>query len=535
MSGWKDKIGTLLVQNTMLTQDKLNEALKAQRESKESLPDILIRLGYVSRDNLLEVLSVDLGIPAIHLPKYKIGPEIVKLIAKKTAQVYCVMPVSKFGNTLTVAMADPTSIQALDDLRGMTGLEIRYLLASEKDIRETIAIYYDDKTAETPKNSVAGAPASKKPDSVEMGSEFSGDLRAAEAAKLIENEPVVMMTNAILTEALRLRSSDIFIEPEEASFRVRYRVDGMLEEGAHSTREMHLGVVSRIKVMSNLDIAEHRIPQDGRFKIAAEKGEVDFRVSVLPTFFGEKVVLRVLDKSQSVLDIDQLGFEPAPLEDLKTAAGHPYGMIIICGPTGSGKTTTLYSMMKLIDSPQKNLVTVEDPVEFQIDGFNQVCVRPEVKLTFAAALRSILRQDPNIIMVGEMRDSETGDIAVKAALTGHLVLSTLHSNTAPGAVTRLLNMGIEPFLLTSSLLLAGSQRLVRKVCQSCRQPYEPKSEQLIQLGVTESMLGGKKPVFYRAIGCEHCQMKGYFGRAVLIEVLLMTTMIKSMILKGARE
>ena len=531
----KDRLGALLVQNNILTQDKLDEALKIQKEKRENLADILIRLGYVSRDNLLEVMSVDLGIPAIHLSRYKILPDVIQSIPKKMAILYCVMPVSKFGKTLTVAMADPLNINAQDDLHRMTGMEIRALVAGEKDIKDTIEFYYGDKTA-TAKESVSKPAAGTAAAPVKLDAFSSAQQTLAdEAASLIENEPVVKLTNSILTESLRLRSSDIFIEPEEKTFRVRYRVDGMLQEGLTSTREMHLGVVSRIKVMSTLDIAEHRIPQDGRFKIKSSDKEVDFRVSVLPSYFGEKVVLRVLDKSQSVLDIEKLGFEIEPLTDLKKASTHPHGMIIICGPTGSGKTTTLYSVLKLIDSPEKNIVTVEDPVEFQIEGINQVSIRPEIKLTFAAALRSILRQDPNVVMVGEMRDSETGDIAVKAALTGHLVLSTLHSTTAPGAITRLLNMGIEPFLITSSLLLAGSQRLVRKICMQCRESYEPGKELLDQMGITEKMLQGQKPLFYRPKGCDVCKKSGYSGRAVLLESMTISPVIKGLILKNAQE
>ncbi|PIU40542.1 MAG: hypothetical protein COT00_01185 [Candidatus Omnitrophica bacterium CG07_land_8_20_14_0_80_50_8] len=346
---------------------------------------------------------------------------------------------------------------------------------------------------------------------------------------------MVKLANSILAEGIRLNSSDIFIEPEEQSFRVRYRVDGMLQEGVSSTRQMHLGVISRVKVMSNLDIAEHRVPQDGRFKIKFNDKEVDFRVSVLPSYFGEKIVLRVLDKSHNILDVEKLGFEPEPLADLKRASLHPHGMIIICGPTGSGKTTTLYSVLKLIDRPEKNIVTVEDPVEFQIEGINQVSIRPEIKLTFAAALRSILRQDPNVVMIGEMRDAETGDIAVKAALTGHLVLSTLHSTTAPGAITRLLNMGIEPFMITSSLLLVGSQRLIRKICPQCKESYEPSKELLNQLGITEKMLQSQKPLFYRGKRCDACKKSGYSGRAVLLESMMITPPIKALILKGAQE
>ena len=536
-SSSKDRLGALLVQNNVLSQDKLDEALKIQREKKENLVDILIRLGYVSRDNLLEVTSVDLGIPAIHLSRYKILPEVVKTISKKMALLYGVMPVSLFGKTLTVAMVDPLNINAQDDLRRMTGLEIRALLASEKDVKETIEFYYGNKGAAGTTHETAPKSGAYSKDSGIKVDTSSGteQIFAGDPLSLIENEPVVKLTNSILSESLRLKSSDIFIEPEENTFRVRYRVDGMLQEGLSSTREMHLGVISRIKVMSNLDIAEHRVPQDGRFKIKANEKEVDFRVSVLPSYFGEKIVLRVLDQSQNILDIEKLGFEPEPLTALKKVSTHPHGMIIVCGPTGSGKTTTLYSVLKLIDRPEKNIVTVEDPVEFQIEGINQVSIRPEIKLTFSLALRSILRQDPDIVMVGEMRDAETGDIAIKAALTGHLVLSTLDSTTAPGAITRLLNMGIEPFMVTSSLLLAGSQRLVRKICTQCKESYEPSKELLNELGITEKMHKSQKPLFSRGKGCPACHKSGYAGRAVLLEAMIISPQIKALILKGAQE
>ncbi len=350
----------------------------------------------------------------------------------------------------------------------------------------------------------------------------------------LADDPVIKFTNSVLYDAVKRRSSDIFIEPEEKNLRIRYRVDGLLQEGAMTTQALHGGIVSRIKVMSNLDIAEHRIPQDGRFRIKVQEKEVDFRVSVLPTYFGEKVVLRVLDKSQASLEIDQLGFEPEPLKCLKKAATHPHGMILICGPTGAGKTTTLYSVLKLLDQPDKNIITVEDPVEFRLHGINQVTIRPEIKLTFASALRSILRQDPDIIMVGEIRDFETADVAVKAALTGHMVLSTLHATTAVGAITRLVNIGIEPFLITSSLLLVGSQRLVRRVCEKCKESYEPSPELLDQLGIPKRS-AKEKTVFYRGKGCDACNKKGYHGRAVLLETLVLSQAVKESILKSAQE
>ncbi len=349
------------------------------------------------------------------------------------------------------------------------------------------------------------------------------------------DDPVIKFANQLLVEGVKRRSSDIFIEPEEKNIRIRYRVDGLLQEGALTTHVIHGGVFSRIKVMANLNVAEHRLPQDGRFRLKLDANEIDFRVSVLPTYFGEKICLRILDKTQAMLDIEKLGFEQVPLDEIKKAAAHPHGMILITGPTGSGKTTTLYAILKLLDAPDKNIVTVEDPVEFRIHGINQVAIRPEVKLTFAAALRSILRQDPDIIMVGEIRDGETADVSIKAALTGHMVLSTLHATTAVGAVTRLVNIGIEPFLITSSVLLAGAQRLVRKICEKCKESYEPPKELVDQLGVTKAMFKGDAPKFYRGKGCAACNQKGYTGRAVLLETLIFTPGVKEMILKGAQE
>ncbi|MBI4431904.1 MAG: Flp pilus assembly complex ATPase component TadA [Candidatus Omnitrophica bacterium] len=529
----KERLTQVLVQNGTLTREKLEEALKIQKQRKERIGDVLVHLGYISPDNLTEVLSAELGIPAIHLHRYKISPKATALVPRKLAEHYTLIPVSVFGTMLTVAMADPMNIEALDDIRRLTGMETRTLVAGEKEVREAIELYYGENISEKLEDAAKGIAE----EGLQIEEEAAGPQKSVqELLRLTEEEPVVKLTNSILADGVKRRSSDIFIEPEEQNLRVRLRVDGLLQEGLLASRAMHAGVVSRIKVMSNLDIAEHRVPQDGRFKIKMRDREVDFRVSVLPTYFGEKVVLRVLDKDQAVLDIEKLGFEPEPLAALKKAAAHPHGMIVTCGPTGSGKTTTLYSVLKLIDTPDKNIVTVEDPVEFQIEGINQVPIRSEVDLTFAAALRSILRQDPDVIMVGEIRDAETADVAIKAALTGHLVLSTLHATTAAGAVTRFINMGIEPFLITSSILLAGSQRLVRKVCMKCREAYEPAKELIRQLGITDRHLAGqKKIVFYRGKGCEFCGKRGYSGRAVLLEALVLSPAVKNLILKSAQE
>ncbi len=535
-SALRERIGQLLIEKKLITKDQLTEALKLQKEKKERLGELLVNLGYISKDSLLECLSIELNIPAVHLARTKIPAEVVMLVPKKMADRYCLIPVAVSANSISIAMSDPVNLNAIDDVRHATGKVVHPLLAIDKDVREAIEQYYGENVTQAIQDVMKDISSEEGIEVSEGGFGFSSpEDSAQDLLRLTEEEPVVKLTNSILNEGVKRRSSDIFIEPEEKSLRVRYRVDGMLQEGLVTSRSMHSGVVSRVKVMSSLDIAEHRIPQDGRIKIKVKDRYVDFRVSVLPSYFGEKVVLRILDKSQAVLDINKLGFEPSPLDALKKSAAHPHGMIVICGPTGSGKTTTLYSVLKMIDKPDINIVTVEDPVEFQIEGINQVQIRSEVELTFAAALRSILRQDPDVIMVGEIRDGETADVAIKAALTGHLVLSTLHATTAVGAVTRFVNMGIEPFLITSSVLLAGSQRLVRKVCQKCREGYEPSKELLHQLGITDAHLNGKKPVFYRGVGCELCNKKGYTGRAVLLEAITMTPNVKAMVLKSAQE
>ncbi len=532
----RERIGALLIEKKMLTQEQLAQALKMQKEKKERLGEILIGMGFITKEALLEVLSIEIGVPAIHLSRYKIKPEALAFVPKKMAEMYCLIPVSHFSKTLTVAMSDPMNVHALDDLRRHTGMEIHPLIATDKDVKEAVDLYYGENVTQAIQDVMKDMSESMEVDEGGFGESAQDVGTAQELLRLTEEEPVVKLTNSILAEGVKRRSSDIFVEPEEKSLRVRFRVDGLLQEGLVTGRSMHAGVVSRIKVMSNLDIAEHRIPQDGRFKIKVRQQQVDFRVSVLPSYFGEKVVLRILDKAQTILDIEKLGFEPEPLADLKKAALHPHGMIVICGPTGAGKTTTLYSVLKLIDSPEKNIITVEDPVEFQIEGINQVTIRTELNLTFAAALRSILRQDPDIIMVGEIRDAETADVAIKAALTGHLVLSTLHATTAAGAVTRLLNMGIEPFLITSSVLMAGSQRLVRRICLQCKESYEPSKELVKQLGIQPKALkNADKLLFYRGKGCVACNQRGYSGRAVLLEALTLSPTVKNLILKGAPE
>ncbi len=528
----KEKILKIFIDKKLLKEADLEKALKEQRDKGGSLSDILVEMGLISRDELMVALSQELGIPPINLSRYKIDPNVIKLIPKKMAKRYQIVPISKMSNTLVVAMVDPLNIFAIDDLKAITGFNISPIITTDRDIKEAIAQYYEDSAYTAIEKIVDDMKDSSE--NISMVEEGSGkDFESSsELTKLTQDAPVVKITNLILAEGVNYRSSDILIEPLDNEVRVRYRVDGVLQDAKRPPKALHNPIVSRLKVMSNLDIAERRLPQDGRFKVRLHGREVDFRISVLPSSKGEKVALRVLDKSQATLDLDKLGFDKKSLDQIKKGAIKPHGMILICGPTGCGKTTTLYSVLDYINSPEDNVITVEDPVEYIIDGINQVTARPAIGLTFAGALRSILRQDPDIIMIGEIRDFETVDIAIKAALTGHLVLSTLHTTTAPGSVTRLINMGVEPFLITSSIILVGAQRLVRKICPNCKEQYELDAEVAESYGIKT---GGKKAVLYRGKGCEVCRKSGYKGRLALIEVLMLTPKIKELILKSSQE
>lgn len=524
-SGLKERLSEILTKKGILTEEKLSEALKIQKEKGGSLGDILVALGAVSQNELLAILSQELGIPPISLSKYKIDPKVIKVMPKKIAVNYQMMPISQIGSVLTVAMADPLNVFATDDLKQVTGMEINPIITTRDDIRVAIEQYYGSAaTTEIEslvRETVAGSTAVKREEAETV------DLKS-----LALTTPVVKLTDAIVLEAAKARASDILIEPMEEEVRIRYRIDGVFREAQILPRSVQTSLVSRIKVMCNLDIAERRLPQDGRFRVKFKDREVDFRVSTVPTAFGEKMCLRVLDKSQATLDMEKLGFEPESLKELQKAAKRPHGMILVCGPTGSGKTTTLYSVLKYIDSPQKNFITVEDPVEFLIPGINQVNVLPNIGLTYAAALRSILRQDPNVIMVGEIRDAETVDIAIKAALTGHLVLSTLHTNSATGAVMRMMNMGVEPFLISSSVILVAAQRLVRRICPRCKEEYEVPKAMLEKLKI-KTPPGGA--TFYRGRGCGGCFKTGFKGRVALLEALTLNSELKELIAKRAHE
>lgn len=528
--GLKGRLINIFTEKKLLKDGDLDKALAVQKEKGGSLSDILIELSLISKNDLMSALSQELGIPPINLSRYKIDPAVVRLVPKKTAKFYKLIPVSKMGDTLTVAISDPLNVFALDDIKALTGFKIIPIITTEKDIREAIGQHYEENAYTAIEKIVEDMADTGE---IKVLESHPDTLQSAlDALKMTQEAPVVKITNLLLSEAVTLRASDILIEPLGNDLRVRYRVDGILREGRRSPRLLHNAIVSRLKVMSSLDIAERRLPQDGRFKIKLHGREIDFRISVLPSSMGEKVALRILDKAQAMLDLSKLGFDQKSLEAIRSAAARPHGMILICGPTGCGKTTTLYSVLQHVNSPEKNIVTVEDPVEYLIEGINQVASRPDIGLTFANSLRSILRQDPNIIMIGEIRDFETVDIAIKAALTGHLVLSTLHTTTATGSIIRLVNMGVEPFLITSSLIMVGAQRLVRKICENCKEPYELNKEMADRLKIK---IEKGKTVFYRGQGCDKCFKTGFKGRVGILEVLTLSPKIKALILEGAQE
>lgn len=515
-----------LIGQQLIQRQDLDRALALQKERGGSLSQILVEMGLVESRALAAVLSRTLQIPTISLSKMDLDPELAKLISGKIAHHYQIVPISRLGNQLTVAMADPMNILALDHLKQATGLNLAAFITTPEEIQEALGRLYAGAISTTLEQ-LRGETAQGS--SLELLSE-AGAARPEpleELVRLTQEGPVVRLTNAILAQGIRLKASDILVEPFEKRFRIRYRVDGVFREGESPPLSMHTGVVSRLKVMSNLNIAEHRLPQDGRIKFSVADRYVDFRVSVIPSYFGEKVCLRVLDKNQAMLDVTRLGFDPEPLQALREAVSHPHGMVLLTGPTGGGKTTTMYALLKLVDRPEKNLVSVEDPVEYDIPGINQVAIRPEIGLTFGAVLRSVLRQDPNVIMVGEIRDEETADIAVKAALTGHLVLSSLHTNDAIGAVARLINMGIEPYLVASSVLLVGAQRLPRKVCPNCRTRFSPSKELIGQLGIPP------EGTYMKGKGCTECRGTGLDGRIGLLEAVPLTPSLRGMIAQGA--
>jgi type IV pilus assembly protein PilB len=520
------RLGEILLQANLITRDHLEQALAQQRVEGGRLGTILTKLGLVKEQDVSRCLGEKFGIPYIDLDTQTIKPEVTRLLHTSIIQKHLVVPVAKSGTTLTMAMADPTNVLAVDDIKFMTGLKVELVVATEGAIRRAIERYYD--SSESLQNVMASledASMEVMEDQEDPNPNFS-DLKQA-----VEEAPVVKLVNVILSEAIKKGASDIHAEPYEKVFRVRFRIDGVLYEVMTPPMSLKNAIISRLKIMASLDISERRLPQDGRMKVKYKGREVDFRVSTLPTLFGEKVVMRLLDKSNLKLDLSNLGFAPKALADFEAAIRAPYGMLLVTGPTGSGKTTTLYSALDRLNQPETNIMTAEDPVEFNIRGINQVQIRESIGLDFAAALRSFLRQDPDVIMVGEIRDHETAEIAVKAALTGHLVLSTLHTNDAPSAVTRLLNMGIEPFLVASSVISILAQRLLRRICVHCKTPVTVQPHALVDVGLTPEEAASI--TCYKGVGCEACSGTGYKGRIAIYEVMVLSPELRDLILSGA--
>jgi len=521
-----EQLGELLVKENLLTAEQLRKARDDARSKGSRLGAQITQLGYLDENDLTEFVAKQYGVPSINLQEFEIDAAVIRLIPEDVATKHNVIPVNRAGSTLILATSDPSNIFALDDIKFLTGYNIQAVVAAEDAIRRAIDKYYDQSTS---LEDVMGDFDDSDIDLIHD----DDDVDVGELAKASEDAPVVKLVNLILTDAVKKLASDIHIEPYEKSFRVRYRIDGVLYEVMKPPMKLKNAILSRVKIMSELDIAERRLPQDGRIKLKMGRGrEMDFRVSVLPTLFGEKIVLRLLDKSNLQLDMTKLGFEQAQLDNFLDAIHQPYGMVLVTGPTGSGKTTTLYSALSELNKISENLSTAEDPVEFNLPGINQVQMHDEIGLNFAAGLRAFLRQDPDIIMVGEIRDFETAEIAVKAALTGHMVLSTLHTNDAPSTINRLLNMGIEPFLVASSVNCIVAQRLARRICEDCKEK-DPEIEvsALIEAGMPEEAAANAVPV--KGQGCRNCSDTGFRGRMAVYEVMPMHEELKEFVLNGA--
>jgi type IV pilus assembly protein PilB len=524
------RLGDLLVAEGLLTQADLSRAVAEQKGSGDRLGSILIRLNLLTENQLIGFLSRQYGIPSIALSELEVDPDVLKLVPAQMAKKYEVLPVKRVGNTLTIAMADPTNVFAVDDVAFMTNLQVSPVVASQRAIRKALERSYEAKPS--PFTEIVAELEGEAPDAQVAGDEeveAAGDI--VELKESAEEAPVVRLVNMILVDAIRRGASDIHLEPYEKVFRVRFRIDGVLHEIMTPPKRLEPALGSRVKIMASLDIAERRLPQDGRIKLRYMTREIDLRVSTLPTIFGEKTVMRILDKEALQLDLTRLGFDQSSLEHFQRAVQSPHGMILITGPTGSGKTTTLYSAIHSVNSPHVNIMTVEDPVEYNLKGVNQVQVNEEIGRTFGATLRSFLRQDPDVILVGETRDLETAQIGIRAALTGHLVLTTLHTNDCPSTIARLLDMGIPPFLVSSSLQLILAQRLARKVCPACREPYEMDEDSLAPYGhVTE---GRGRCTLFTGKGCPTCNFTGMKGRVAIYQVMPITPEIRDLILRNA--
>lgn len=521
------RLGELLVRENLITPEQLKKALEQAKESGGRLGESLSKLGILDETELTDFLSRHYKVPSINLEEFEIDPEVIKLVSAEICEKHSVIPVNRAGPTLIIATADPSNIFVADDIKFLTGYNVEMVVAPESQIKRAIEKYYGKQASDNMMNEVLQEISEAEIESVED----QEDIDIKDLEKATQDAPVVKLVNHLLTDAIAKGASDIHVEPYEKFFRIRYRIDGVLHEVMQPPLKLKNAVISRLKIMSSLDIAERRIPQDGRIKLRVKDKEVDFRVSTLPTLFGEKVVLRILDKSNLQLDLTKLGFEEEQLKLFREAINQPYGMVLVTGPTGSGKTTTLYSALMELNQITDNISTAEDPVEYNLPGINQVQINDEVGLNFAAALRAFLRQDPDIILVGEIRDFETAEIAVKAALTGHLVLSTLHTNDAPSSITRLLNMGVEPFLVTASVNAVVAQRLVRKICTNCKVEADVPPKMLIDIGMDPEE--ANEVTCYKGAGCERCNGKGYKGRLALYEIMPLWEELKEMVLNGA--
>ena len=522
MATFKDRLMDLLVNQKILSQERLLEALDIQKKKSIPLREVLLKEGFVDESRLASVLAGSLYIPTLNLSNYRIDQSLVEIVPERLARQCCLVPISRIGDTLTVAIADPLNILALDDLRLITGYKIDPVIALEKDILQTIRSAYNRKNEEVPVLEDDSLKESAAATFVE-----SATLELDNLMGQTGTAPIVKIVNLMISEALKRRASDIHLEPEENGLRVRFRIDGDLVDVFTTPKKNQNSVIARLKIISGLNITEIRLPQDGRFKIKISDKEIDFRVSSLPTSFGQKLVLRILDKSALSLGLDSLGFSPFSLQFFKEAIAKPYGMILVTGPTGSGKSTTLYSILSQLNTPERNIITIEDPVEYQIEGITQVQVKPEIGLDFASGLRSILRQSPDVVLIGEIRDAETADIAIKASLTGQLVMSTLHTNNATQALTRLVDMGLEPFLVASSLIMSSAQRLIRLICARCKEADNPSVALLKTLGLKSGVQ------FCRGKGCKFCNHTGFYGRSGLLEILMFDDIIREMIVKGS--
>ena len=573
------KLGEILVRENLITSQQLRETLEFQRANGGRLGSNMVKLGFVSDDVVTAVLSRQYGVPSINLDLFQIEKEVIKLISEDVAVKYSVLPISKLGATLTLAMADPTNVFAMDDIKFMTGLNVEPVIASETSIQMAVSKYYGGSNeidifdpafvveaapigvkngsngkngfskngfkVDDPADRLMEADLDVSLDRFEFGAHDIGEeveviddneeIDLAALMQASEDAPVVRLVNVLMVDSLRRGASDIHVEPYERDFRIRFRIDGILYDVMHPPLKIRDPLISRLKIMAKLDISEKRLPQDGRIKIKVKidnrSRELDFRVSTLPTLFGEKVVLRLLDKDKLMLDMTKLGFEPESLEKFKRAIANPYGMVLVTGPTGSGKTNTLYSALQTLNTSETNIMTAEDPVEFNLQGINQVQMKEQIGLNFAAALRSFLRQDPNIVLVGEIRDFETAEIAIKAALTGHLVLSTLHTNDAPSTISRLVNMGIEPFLVATSVNIIQAQRLIRRICGECKEEVHIPHEGLVEVGFSKDEASELK--IYKGKGCKLCNDTGFKGRVGLYEVMEITDELRELIIIGA--